>query len=217
MTEDAPAEPRVFHPSWRRFHRRLLVRMVWLAPLLALALVVAAWPSLGAGLIAIGGALLIAGVGFAVYFSRARVTIADGELRIRGPVRTRRWPLHAIATLVLLPLPGTRHPTLYGVSPVLERMFSLSPETWEPDELEAIAEAAGAPVVHAPAGLAIVDIGERYPGTIGWTTTHPWAFMALITAAAVVGMLAVTVLTTLLLLATGELQLPTPGATPAGV
>src|SRR5690606_20814818 len=138
------------------FHRRLLARMVWLAPLLVLALLIAAWPSLGLALVGLGGALVLGGVALAVYFSRTRVTVVDGELRIRGPLRTRRWPVHAISTLVFLPLPGTRRATLYGVSPVLERMFVLSAEVWDDDTHVAIAEPFGAPSVRYPAGLAVV-------------------------------------------------------------
>jgi hypothetical protein len=208
VSDAATGEPRQFHPSWPAFHRRMLARLVWLAPLLVLTLVIAAWPSFGLALIGVGGALLLVGVGLGLYFSRTRVTVADGELRIRGPLRTRRWPVHAIATLVLLPLPGTRRPTLYGVSPVLERMFSLSAEVWDDDDLEAIAEAIGAPLVHAPAGLALVDITERYPGTVGWTTRHPWLVVVLITAATMVVMLAVAVISALVLMATGQLPMP---------
>jgi hypothetical protein len=186
---------------------------VWLAPLLVLALIIAAWPSLGLALIGIGGTLLLAGVALAVYFSRTRVTIADGELRIRGALRTRRWPVHAVGTLVFLPLPGTRRSTLYGVSPVLERMFSLSVEAWNDDDLEGIAEAIGAPVVHAPAGLAVVDITERYPGTVGWTTTHPWLVILLITGGTVIVMLIVAVISALVLMTTGEIPMPTPSPT----
>jgi hypothetical protein len=208
VSDAATGEPRQFHPSWPAFHRRMLARLVWLAPLLVLTLVIAAWPSFGLALIGVGSALLLVGVGLGLYFSRTRVTVADGELRIRGPLRTRRWPVHAIATLVLLPLPGTRRPTLYGVSPVLERMFSLSAEVWDDDDLEAIAEAIGAPLVHAPAGLALVDITERYPGTVGWTTRHPWLVVVLITAATMVVMLAVAVISALVLMATGQLPMP---------
>jgi hypothetical protein len=212
---DTPSgEPRQFHPSWPAYHRRLLARLLWLAPLLVLALIIATLPSLGLALIGVGGALLLTGVGLAVYFARARVTVADGELRIRGPLRTRRWPVHTIGTLVFLPLPGTRRPTLYGVSPVLQRMFSLSAEVWSADELDAIAEAIGAPVVRAPAGLATVDITERYPGTIGWTTTHPWAVVLLLAGGTVIVMLIVAVVSAFVLVATGEIPVPTP--TPTG-
>lgn len=213
MSDATSGEPRQFHPSWPAFHRRMLARLVWLAPLLVLALIIAAWPSLGLAFIGIGGGLLLAGLGLAVYFARTRVTIAEGELRIRGPLRTRRWPVHAIATLVLLPLPGTRRPTLYGVSPVLERMFSLSAEVWEHDDLEAIAEAIGAPLVHAPAGLAIADITERYPGTVGWTARHPWLVVLLITGGTMLVMLAVAVLSTIVFMATGQLPMPVPSPT----
>lgn len=216
MTDVPTGEPRQFHPSWPAFHRRLLARMVWLAPLLVLALLIAAWPSLGLALIGLGGALMLGGVALAVYFRRTRVTVADGELRIRGPLRTRRWPVHAISTLVFLPLPGTRRATLYGVSPVLERMFVLSAEVWDDEELEAIAEAIGAPIVRAPAGLAVVDITERYPGTIGWTTTHPWAVVLLITGGTVIVMLIVAVISAFVLVATGEIPMPGPTPTPSG-
>lgn len=212
MNETSPGEPRQFHPSWPAYHRRLLARLVWLAPLLVLALLIAAWPSFGLALIGIGGVLLLGGASLGVYFARTRVTVADGELRIRGPLRTRRWPVHAVGTLVLLPLPGTRRPTLYGVSPVLERMFSLSAEVWSEDELENIAEAIGAPIVRAPAGLAVVDMSERYPGTIGWTVRHPWLVIVLITVGAVLAMLVVAIISAFVLVATG--QVPMPGPTP---
>ncbi|MGN6272457.1 MAG: hypothetical protein ACTHMQ_05135 [Protaetiibacter sp.] len=213
MTDAPTGEPRQFHPSWPAFHRRLLTRMVWLAPLLVLALLIAAWPSLGLALIGLGAVLLLGGIALAVYFARARVTIADGELRVRGALRTRRWPVHAIGTLVLLPLPGTRRPTLFGVAPTLERMFRLSAEVWEQDDLEAIAEGIGAPTVHAPAGLAVVDITERYPGTVGWTTTHPWVVVLLVTVGMVLVMLAVAVISALVLMATGQLPMPVPSPT----
>ena len=121
--------------------------------------------------------------------------------------------MHAIGTLVLLPLPGTRRPTLFGVSPALERMFQLSAEVWEHDDLEAIAEGIGAPIVHAPAGLEVVDITERYPGTVGWTTTHPWAVVLLVTVGMVLVMLAVAVISALVLMATGQLPMPVPSPT----
>jgi hypothetical protein len=124
--------------------------------------------------------------------------------------------VHTIGTLVFLPLPGTRRPTLYGVSPVLQRMFSLSAEVWSADELDTIAEAIGAPVVRAPAGLATVDITERYPGTIGWTTTHPWAVVLLITGGTVMIMLIVAVISAFVLVATGEIPMPGPTPTPSG-
>ena len=38
MSGTSSGEPRQFHPSWPAFHRRLLARLVWLAPLLVLAL-----------------------------------------------------------------------------------------------------------------------------------------------------------------------------------
>jgi hypothetical protein len=62
--------------------------------------------------------------------------------------------------------------------------------------------------VHAPAGLALVDITERYPGTVGWTTRHPWLVVVLITAATMVVMLAVAVISALVLMATGQLPMP---------
>jgi hypothetical protein len=213
VSDTPPGDARQFHPSWPAFHRRLLARLVWLAPLLVLALLIAAWPSLGLALIGMGGVLVLTGVGLAVYFSRTRVTVADGELRIRGPLRTRRWPVNAVGTLVFLPLPGTRRASLYGVSPVLERMFALSSDAWEDDELEGIADAIGAPVVRAPAGLAVVDITERYPGTVGGATTHPWAVVLLITGATVILMLTVAVISAIVLVATGEIPLPAPSPT----
>ncbi|MFT4028649.1 MAG: hypothetical protein QM675_02135 [Protaetiibacter sp.] len=209
MTDALPGEPRVFRPSWPVFHRRMLVRLVWFSPLLLMALLLAAWPSVGLGIMALGTGLLLGGIGLAVYFGRTTVTIESGELRIRGPLRTRRWPLPAIATLVFVPLPGRRRASLYGVSPLLERMFALSAETWEEDELEGIAASIGAPVVRAPAGLTGPELQERYPGTVGWTTTRPWLFVLLLTCGTAVLMFAVAVVATIVLIATGQVTLPT--------
>lgn len=209
-------QPRHFHPSWPAYHRRLLLRFVWLGPLLVLALLIASWPSIGLAVIGIGGGLLVAGIGLAVYFARARVTVTDGELRIRGALRTRHWRAGSIGTLVLLPLPGTRRPSLYGVSPVLERMFSLSAELWEADDLEAIAEAIGAPVVHAPAGLPITDIAARYPGTVGWTATRPWLMLLLIMGGTVLALFVIAVIATAVLVATGQVPMPVPTPSPTG-
>ncbi|RQP12533.1 MAG: hypothetical protein EAS51_02515 [Microbacteriaceae bacterium] len=212
---DAPApERREFRPSWPAYHRRMLVRLVWLAPLLVLTLLIVTWPSVGAAVVAIGAALLLGGIAMLLYFGRTRATVEAGELRLRGPLRTRRWPTHAIATLVMLPLPGTRDATLYGVSPALERMFSLSAQTWEQDALEELATAIGAPVVRAPAGLAVADITERYPGTIGWTTRHPWAVVLLVVGGTLLASFLFSVLVAAIMIATGQVPLPTP--TPAG-
>lgn len=210
MTDAAPPERREFRPSWVAFHRRLLVRLIWLGPLLLLTLLIAAWPSIGTAFVALGAALVGSGIGFLLYFGRARALVEAGELRIRGALRTRRWPLHTIGTLVLLPLPGTREATLYGVSPVLERMFSLSAQTWEQETLRELAAAIGAPVVTAPPGLAVVDITERYPGTIGWTTTRPWLVVLLVVTAAVVTTLVVSLVIAAVLVASGQVPLPTP-------
>lgn len=211
MTDAAPAaEPREFRPSWASFHRRMLMRLLWLAPLLILTLIVAAWPSLGLALIVLGAGMLLAGLGLGLYFGRARVTVHERELRIRGPLRTRRIPVHTIATLVFVPLPGTRRATLYGVSPLLERMFSLSADAWDDAELEGIAEAVGAPIVRAPVGLTPVELTERYPGTIGWTTTHPWAVVLLLTGGIVLLMLVVAVIATAVMISSGQLPMPTP-------
>jgi hypothetical protein len=95
-------------------------------------------------------------------------------------------------------------------------MFVLSAEVWDDEELEAIAEAIGAPIVRAPAGLAVVDITERYPGTIGWTTTHPWAVVLLITGGTVIVMLIVAVISAFVLVATGEIPMPGPTPSPSG-
>ncbi|MCS0500425.1 hypothetical protein [Protaetiibacter mangrovi] len=210
MTDAAPAEPRTFHPSWPAFHRRMLMRFLWLAPLLVFALVIAAWPSIGLALVVLGTGILLAGLGLLVYFARSRVTVESGELRIRGPLRTRRWPLHAVATLVFVPLPGARRATLYGVSPALERMFSLSAELWDEADLEALAGAIGASVVRAPAGLAPLELQERYPGTVGWTTTHPWLVVLLLTGGAMIVMIAVAVVVAAVLIATGQVPMPSP-------
>ncbi|AYF98580.1 hypothetical protein [Protaetiibacter intestinalis] len=209
MTDAAPGEPRTFHPSWPAFHRRMLVRLLWLAPLLLVAVMVAAWPSFGLALVVLGAGILLTGLGLAVYFARAQASVADGELRIRGVLHTRRWSVHSIGALVFVPLPGTRRPTLYGVSPVRERMFALSAELWEDAELEQLATAIGAPIVRAPAGLTAIDLTERYPGTIGWTTRHPWLVVALLTGGTVVLMLTVAVISTIVLIATGQVTLPT--------
>ncbi len=211
MTDATASERREFRPSWPAFHRRMLVRLIWFAPLLLLTLLIATWPSAGAAFVVLGAALVLTGVGLALYFGRTRVTIEAGELRIRGPLRTRRWPAHAIGTLVLLPLPGTRDATLYGVSPVLERMFSLSAQTWEQASLTEIAEALGAPVVRAPAGLAVPDLKERYPGTIGWTTTHPWALVLLVVGGTVLVAFIVSVVIAAVLIATGQVPMPPLG------
>lgn len=208
--EPAPDAPRHFQPSWPAFHRRLLGRMLWLGPLLVLALLIAAWPSFGFALVGLGTTLLLGGIALAVYFARMRVSVEHGELRIRGPLRTRRWPVHAVATLVFLPLPGARRASLYGVSPALERMFTLSAEVWEDEQLEGVSEAIGAPVVRAPAGLTVADITERYPGTIGWATRRPWLLMALVTGGLMLLMLVLAVITTIVLVATGQVPLPVP-------
>jgi hypothetical protein len=212
VTDAAAGEPREFRPSWPVFHRRMLRRLVWLAPLFVLVVLIAAGPSLSLAIMALGAALVLAGVGFAVYFARTRAMVADGELRIRGPLRTRRWHVQAIGTLVFVPLPGTRQPTLYGVSPVLERMFSLSPEVWEEHVLEELAEAIGAPVVRAPAGLPAAELAARYPGTVGWTTTRPWLVLLLLMGGTVLLMMIVGIIMTAVLVATGQVPLPTPSS-----
>ena len=211
MTAAAPSEPREFRPSWPAFHRRMLGRLIWFGPLLVLMLLIAAWPSVGTAVIALGTAFVLGGIGMIVYFGRTRARVEAGELRIRGPLRTRRWPTYAIGTLVLLPLPGTRDATLYGVSPVLERMFSLSAQTWEQDELAELAEAIGAPVVRAPAGLTVADLRERYPGTIGWTTTHPWAVVLLVVGGVAIATFLVSLVVAAVMIATGQVQLPGSG------
>jgi len=216
VTDADPGVPREFRPSWPHFHRRLLVRLVWAAPLFVIMLVIAAWPSVGVALISLGAAMVTGGLGCMAYFARTRVTVADGELRIRGPLRTRRWQLGSIGTLVFVPLPGSRRATLFGVSPVLERMFSLSVETWEDETLERLADAVGAPVVHAPAGLAAVDLAARYPGTVGWTVTRPWLLLVLVTAGMLALMLLVGVIATVVLVATGQVPLPTTVPTGTG-
>ncbi|PZQ92031.1 MAG: hypothetical protein DI534_03590 [Leifsonia xyli] len=210
MTDAAAPERREFRPSWPAFHRRLLIRLFWFAPFLLLVLVMVGWPSFGMALVALGGGLLLVGIALAAYFGRARVSIEAGELRIRGALRTRRWPLHRIGTLVLLPLPGTRDATLYGVSPALKRMFSLSAQVWPQETLEELAEAIGAPIVRAPAGLAVIDLKERYPGTIGWTTTHPWVLMLVVVGGVGVATVLVSLVIAFVLVATGQVPLPSP-------
>lgn len=208
---DAPApERREFRPSWPAFHRRMLVRMVWFLPLLILTLLIAAWPSVGAAVIALGSGFVVGGVAAMLYFARTRAVVENGELRLRGPLRTRRWPTHAVTTLVMLPLPGTRDATLYGVSPVLERMFSLSAQTWEQQTLEELTEAIGSTVVRAPAGLTVAEIKERYPGTIGWTTTHPWAVVLLVVGGTLLVSFLISVVVAAVMIATGQVPMPTP-------
>ncbi|HLU63853.1 MAG TPA: hypothetical protein VKY66_04920 [Protaetiibacter sp.] len=216
--EPSPADARHFRPSWPAFHKRMLARMLWLGPLLVLALLIAAWPSFGFALIGLGATMLLGGTGLAVYFARTRVTVAHGELRIRGPLRTRRWPLHAVGTLVFVPLPGAPHAGLYGVSPGIERMFALSAEAWEHAELEAIAEAIGAPVVRAPTGLTVAEITERYPATIGWAIRRPWLLMLTVAGALMLLMIVLAVISAAVLVATGQVPMPvpTPAPTPSG-
>jgi hypothetical protein len=212
VTDAAPGEPRSFLPSWPVYHRHLLGRLVWAVPLMLLCFLIAA-PSVALGVIGLGSAVLGGGIALALYFGRTRVTVTGEQLRIRGPLRTRSWPRAAIATLVLLPLPGTRRATLYGVSPALSRMFSLSAATWEDADLDQIAEAIGAPIVKAPVGLAVVDIKERYPGTIGWAITHPWAVMLLVGGGAVLLTLALAVVSAVVLIGTGQVPMPVPSPT----
>lgn len=207
MSESA-AEPRRFHPSWPAFHRRALARMLFLGPLLLLTLLIASWPRIGLAFLLVGGGLVIWGTAAAVYFARTRASVADGVLRIRGPLRTRRWSLPAVGTLVFVPMPGSRLATLYGVSPVLERMFSLSGDAWEQEELESLAEAIGAPIVRAPAGLPPRELQERFPGTVGWTSTRPWLVVLLLAVGSVALMLVATLVVAAILVASGEVPLP---------
>lgn len=208
----SPGAPRHFEPSWQHYHRRLLRRMLWFGPLLLLALLFAS-PSFGFAFIGLGTVMLLGGMMLSVYFARMRVSVEHGELRIRGPLRTRRWPVHAVATLVFLPLPGSARPNLYGVAPTLERLFVLSAETWKESDLEGIADAVGATVVRAPVGLTVAEITERYPGTIGWTTRRPWLFMLLMTGLLMLFVLVIAVITAAALVASGQVPLPVPTPT----
>ena len=221
MTDDAAAEeaPELdARPSWARFHRRLLARMLLMGPLVVLMAVIAMWPSVGLALVLIGGGMVLGGLALAVYFARTRVRVGAREIRVRGPLRTRRWALRDIGTIVFVPPLGApagteiaRMATLYAVAPSLERMFSLSAGLWEADDLEAIAERIGAPVVRAPAGIPPAELRARYPGTVGALATRPWLVMLLLAAGTVFAMVIALVIAMIVLYATGQSSLPPSG------
>ncbi|TXK17020.1 hypothetical protein [Homoserinibacter sp. GY 40078] len=210
---DAPT--RTFLPSWSVFHRRLLGRMLIVGPVLILVIFVLSWPSLGLGLLMLGATLTIGGVALAIYFGRVRVDAEGDTLRVRGPFLTRSWIRHDIAAVVFVPLPGPPGPvrpaTLYAVSRLNERLFWLSGTFWEREALDEVSAAIGAPVHEVPPGLPAREIQERYPGTVGWTSVRPWLLALVLAASAGVAMFLVLVITTLVLIATGELQLPAAG------
>ena len=79
------------------------------------------------------------------------------------------------------------------------------------DFISRASEALGAPVVRAPAGLAVPDLKERYPGTIGWTTTHPWALVLLVVGGTVLVAFIVSVVIAAVLIATGQVPMPPLG------
>ncbi len=217
---DAPATPE-FRPSWSAFHRRLLARMLLLGPLLVIVLIVAAWPSLGLAFVMLGGAMAFGGLALALYFGRVSVRIDGTAIRVRGPFRTRGWSLGDIAALVMVPRPGTpptppgrEHPipaTLYAVSHLNERLFWLSGDFWERSALDDIARATGLTVHEVPRGLPAQDMQARYPGTIGWTNVRPWLFALVVAISAGLLMLIILVITSIVLVATGQVQVPGVG------
>lgn len=216
-TADAAAVPE-FRPSWSTFHRRLLARMLLVGPLLLILLILAAWPSLGLAFLMVGAAFAIGGVALAVYFGRVSARIEGDSIRIRGPLRTRKWSLDDIAALVLVPQagvpptpPGRERPipaTLYAVSHLHERLFWLSGAFWERPVLDDIAKAIGAPLHEVPRGLAAQDVQQRYPGTVGWTVVRPWLFALVVALSAALLMFIVLIVASIVLIATGQVQLP---------
>lgn len=218
---DVTAEQQEFRPSWAAFHRRLMSRMLLLGPLLVVIVLVASWPSIGLALITLGAAMALGGIAFAAYFGRTRLRVEGSMVRFRGPLRTRGWVRGDIAALVFVPTPGQppvppgrerpTSATLYAVSPLNERLFWLSGDFWERDELDRIAQAVGSPVHEAPKGLSAQDVRERFPGTVGWTNVHPWRLALLLAGIAMVLMFTVVVATTVVLIATGQVQLPSQG------
>jgi len=221
MTDAGTAEaaaPPEFRPSWAAFHRRLLTRMLLVGPLFLIVLIVAAWPSLGLAFMMVGVVLLLGGLALAVYFGRVSARIDGHAIRIRGPFRTRTWSFGDIAALVLVPQPGTpptppgrERPTpatLYAVSHLHERLFWLSGDFWERPVLDEIAKAIGAPLHEVPRGLPAQEVQARYPGTVGWTAVRPWLFALVVAGTAALLMLAVVIVASVVLIATGQVQLP---------
>lgn len=212
-TTDAPAA-REFRPSWKGFHRRLWRRWALLLPFTVLILFLAAGPQVGFLFVSLGTPMLLAGLYASLYFSRAKVTVQDGTVSFTRAFRTRRWSVSDVAHLVFVPqpggMPGRPAPaTLYAVTFLNERLFWLSGEPWERSEQEAIADAIGATVHTVPAGLTPKEIAERYPGTIGWTTLRPWLFALTLAASALAFMFVLTVVVAAIMLATGQITLPT--------
>lgn len=214
---DAAGVPE-FRPSWAAFHRRLLSRMLLVGPLLLILLILAAWPSLGLAFLMVGAAFALGGVALAVYFGRVSARIEGPTIRIRGPLRTRSWSFGDIAALVLVPQPGAppsppgrERPipaTLYAVSHLHERLFWLSGAFWERPVLDEIAKAIGAPLHEVPRGLPAQDVQSRYPGTVGWTVVRPWLFALVVAVSAAVLMFVVLLIASIVLIATGQVQLP---------
>lgn len=220
MTE-AAAEPSEFRPSWAAFHRRLLARMLLLGPLFLMVLIVAAWPSLGLALVLVGAGVAAGGIALAAYFGRVSVRFEGAVIRVRGPLRTRSWSFGDIAALVMVPYAGTPPTppgrervvpaTLYAVSHEYTRLFKLSGDFWERPVLDEIARSIDAPLHEVPRGLPAQEIQARYPGTLGWAAVRPWLFALVLAVSAAVLMLIVMVVTTFVLISTGQLQLPTQG------
>jgi hypothetical protein len=207
-----------FRPSWAAFHRRLLARMLLVGPLLVIVLIVATWPSVGLAVMMVGATLALGGLALAVYFGRTSARIEGSTIRVRGPFRTRRWSFADIADLVLVPQPGTppsppgrERPTpatLYAVSHLHERLFWLSGDFWERPVLDEVAAAIGAPLHEVPRGLPAQEVQQRYPGTVGWTVVRPWLFALLVAVGAALLMLVVSIVAAVVLIATGQVQLP---------
>ncbi|WP_166865739.1 hypothetical protein [Salinibacterium sp. ZJ70] len=210
MSDDA--SPREFRPDWSRFHRRLWRRWAMLLPLTLLIMVLAVGPQVGFLFVAIGLPMVVGGLVALLYFSRARVWFEGPVLRIRGALRTRSWSTSDVGNLVFVPqpgLPGKKMPaTLYGVTTQAERLFWLSGDLWDREDQDAIAALIGAPIHEVPAGLTPKEIAERFPGTLGWTALKPWLFALVIAACALALMVTVSVIITVVLLATGQLTLP---------
>ena len=217
-TAEAAAMPE-FRPSWAAFHRRLLTRMLLVGPLFFVVLFVAAWPSVGLALVLVGTVMALGGLALAVYFGRVSARIEGRSIRIRGPFRTRAWSFGDIAAVVLVPQPGLpptppgrERPTpatLYAVSHLHERLFRLSGDFWERSVLDAIAKSIEAPVHEVPRGLPAQEVQTRYPGTVGWTAVRPWLFALVVAVSAALLMFGVVIITTIVLIATGQVQLPT--------
>lgn len=210
-----------FRPSWAAFHRRLLARMLLAGPLFVILLFVATWPSLGLAVVMIGAALALGGLALAVYFGRTSARIDGTTIRVRGPFRTRTWSFVDIAALVMVPQPGApptppgreraTTATLYAVSHLHERLFWLSGDFWERPVLDEIAAAIGAPLHEVPRGLPAAEVQQRYPGTVGWTVVRPWLFALVIAVAGALLLLAVSIVAAFVLIATGQVHLPTGG------